>query len=46
MTRLTTTRRDSLNALARVSQQLHAGNISDAAAAKARNKAHRVLKGG
>lgn len=34
------------NALARVSQQLHAGNISDAAAAKVRNKAHRVLKGG
>lgn len=34
------------NALARVSQQLHAGNISDAAAARVRNKAHRVLRGG
>lgn len=34
------------NALSRVSQQLHAGNISDEAAAKVRSKAHRILKGG
>lgn len=34
------------NALARVSQQLHAGHISDAAAARVRTKAHQVLRGG
>lgn len=33
------------NALARVSQQLHAGHIGDEVAAKVRNKAHRVLRG-
>lgn len=34
------------NALSRVSQALHEGKISDASAAKVRNKAHQVLKGG
>lgn len=34
------------NALARVSQALHEGKISDSAAAKVRAMAHRKLKGG